>query len=75
MNDKINELIGNAFSIDGAAAKDSDSPQTIEAWDSVGHMLLLTSIEEELGIKFTQQDMESIRTIGQVRARVAELLK
>jgi acyl carrier protein len=50
----VDELIGAAFSTDGAALTDDDNPETVGGWDSIAHLMMLTSIEEELGVEFSR---------------------
>jgi acyl carrier protein len=69
--DRVNNLIGMIFGCDGAALTDNDSPQTIAKWDSVTHIMLLSAIEDEFGVKFTDDQMASIHTIGEIRNAVA----
>lgn len=38
----------------------------VEGWDSLNHLNLLASIEEEFFIKFTVKDIKSITTVGQL---------
>lgn len=68
---KLNQMIGSIFECDDARLKDTDTANDIEAWDSVTHILLLSAIEEEFHIKFSDAEMSEIETIGQIREAVA----
>ncbi len=35
-------------------------------WDSFNHLRLVTAIEEEFGVQFTMDEIESIETAGQL---------
>jgi acyl carrier protein len=72
---KINEVIGLILMTNGEALKDSDNANSIENWDSVTHIVLLTAIEEEFGFKFTDEQMENISTIGEIRKAASEKAK
>ena len=68
--DKINSVIGSIFGCDGAKLADSDTPDTVESWDSVTHIMLLGALEDELGVKFSDAEMAEIHTIGEIRKSV-----
>ena len=70
----VNEVIGLVFATDGAALKDEDTPETVESWDSITHIMLLTSIEEQFGITFSEQEMTEVYTVGDVRKLTAAKL-
>lgn len=71
---KVNDIIGAVFGCDGAALKDSDTPESVAAWDSVTHIMALSALEDELNVKFTDDQMANIHTVGEIRAAVAQQL-
>ena len=42
----------------------SDSPNTVDGWDSLTHPELITAIEEKLDIDFDFRELASIKTIA-----------
>jgi len=44
--------------------------QDIADWDSVAHVKLILSLEEEFGIRFTEDEVSSIHTVGELLAAV-----
>ena len=48
----------------------SDSPQTIERWDSLNHLKLITAIESEFGIRLRMQTVLKINDIAALVAAV-----
>ena len=52
MESKVKEIMSAIFEVDILTIDNSSSPDTIEKWDSLGHMNLVTSLEDELGIIF-----------------------
>ena len=61
MGNKFEERIKNAmsavFEIPVEQIKDDSSPDTIESWDSLKHMNLVISLEEEFEIEFTDDEI------------------
>ena len=72
--ERINRIIGSIFQCDGASLADDATPETVENWDSVTHIMVLSALEEELGVKFSDSQMERINTIGELRAATAAQL-
>ncbi len=67
-----NEIIGIVFSCDGNRLSDDDTPESVLVWDSMTHIILLSSLEEEFDISFSDDEMVTIRTIGEIRKKVSE---
>jgi acyl carrier protein len=53
---------------------DSSSPDTIAAWDSLRHMNLVLALEEEFGIKFSDEQIMTMSTVERILAGVNEQL-
>ncbi len=45
---------------------DNTSPKDIREWDSLKHIMLITGIEKEFGIRFGLDDMLTMRTYGDI---------
>jgi hypothetical protein len=54
--DKYDKHFINLFGVEMGQLKALEY-QSIETWDSVGHMSLIVSIEEEFGISFEMDDI------------------
>jgi len=54
---KIKEIMGRTFEIDPQTIEDSSSPDTIEKWVSLKHMVLIVDLEEEFGITFREDEI------------------
>jgi acyl carrier protein len=57
--------------LDSATLTADSSPQTIEAWDSVQNLSLVLALEEEFGFEFAPEEMDQMKTIGQIAAVAA----
>ncbi|MBV9988005.1 MAG: acyl carrier protein [Chitinophagaceae bacterium] len=45
------------FDIPADQISDTSSPDTIEKWDSLNHMNLVSSLEEEFDVRFTDEEI------------------
>ena len=53
MENKIKEIMAQVFNVPEASIDSLSSPDTIESWDSLRHMNLVTALEEEFNVRFT----------------------
>jgi acyl carrier protein len=79
MNDtlsKIQSAFKTAFSVDAASITIDTVPADVPAWDSMGHVALVSNLEEVFGLNFDVDevmDMENVRQIVKtVEAKLAK---
>lgn len=68
--DRVVELAARVFELDERALSMSDSPQTIERWDSLNHLKLITATESAFGIRLRMQTVVKINDIAGLVAAV-----
>lgn len=51
MEDAIKELFGTLLNVPAGEITAETSPENLEAWDSMQHLILISSFEEEFGIE------------------------
>ncbi|MFD0680777.1 MULTISPECIES: acyl carrier protein [unclassified Paenibacillus] len=59
MEQRIKEVMSKVFGLNIAAINEDSSPDTIDAWDSINHMTLILSLEQEFGIEFNDDVLEN----------------
>lgn len=59
--------IAEIFGIDNNQLTLESSPGDFPEWDSLGHLNLLTSLEEEFNISFDMDETMSIQTIKDLK--------
>ena len=57
MESKLNKIFSDVFLVDINSINESISPDSLSQWDSIGHLNLITSIEEEFSIIFSEQEI------------------
>ena len=65
--DKIKELISNIFGTPLNGINDQSSPDTIENWDSINQMKLITALEEEFDIEFTDEEILEMQNVKLIK--------
>ncbi len=57
MEQKIKEVMAKIFDIAVEKIDENTSPETIATWDSLKHMSLILSLEEEFDIQFEDEEL------------------
>jgi acyl carrier protein len=68
--ERVVEIAARVFELREQRLSMSDSPQTIERWDSLNHLKLITAIESEFGIRLRMQTVLKINDIAALVAAV-----
>lgn len=62
--DTITEIFASLLKRPGLKLALTDSPDTVNGWDSLTHPELITAIEEKLNIDFDFKELASIKNIS-----------
>lgn len=57
LDDKLKNVISVVFDLKREQINDNSSPDNIEGWDSLKHMILIGAIEDEFNIQFSDEEM------------------
>lgn len=67
MTEKLNRIVAEVLDLEDSEIIDDLSPETAELWDSLNHLRMMTAIEQEFGIKFSMEEIESVKNIARLR--------
>ena len=67
MEAKIKEVISNIFGTPLNEINGQSSPDTIENWDSINHMKLITALEEEFDVEFTDEEILEMQNVKLIK--------
>ena len=68
------EILSDLFDINPDEVDLNTSPDTVEAWDSIGHIRLISSIEEKYQISITPEDQVEMLNVDLVISFLADKL-
>ncbi len=71
MRDRVYLVVSQVFGVPLETITDESSPDSIVAWDSLKHLNLVMTLEEEFGIQLTQTQILEMLTVG----LIVEVLK
>ena len=72
---KVNKVFNEIFDDDNLKIKDETTANDIEDWDSLTHITLISSIEEEFNIKFDMSDIVNFKNVGDMIDAIIKKLK
>ena len=71
---KIKIIMANVFQIELDKINNDSSPNSIEKWDSLKHLNLIVALEEELKIKFDEDEIASMTSFSIISATIQAYL-
>jgi acyl carrier protein len=72
--DQLREVVAKSFGIPVDTVTDSLSRDNLEAWTSLNHLLLVTDVEEQMGIRLTSDEVLRIHSYKDLREIVSAKL-
>ena len=67
MDDKIRTVFNSVFQIPPDQVQDSLSPEGVPGWDSLGHIRLVTALQELFGIEFEVDEIMRMETVAEIK--------
>jgi acyl carrier protein len=71
---KIQEIFRDVFDEEDLNIVTSTNSDDIDEWDSLNHINLVSSIEKDLGIRFSLGELESLKDVGAMADLIIEKL-
>ena len=60
----VQEIFRDVFDEEDLIVEESSNADTIEDWDSLNHINLVTAIEMEFGLRFALGELTSLKNVG-----------
>lgn len=74
MEDKIKEIFADILEIEENLLTEDFGPENSPLWDSMNNLRLITAIEEEFGIQFSMEEIETMANFGKVKETLSHHL-
>ena len=72
--EKLNEIFRDVFDDEEITVTEETTAADIEDWDSLSHIMLLSAIEDEFGIKFDMKAVQSLKNVGAMVELIGSML-
>lgn len=71
---KLQEIYRDELDKDNLIITEESSAQNVDGWDSLSHIQLISSIEDEFDISFTSKEIMSWKNIGEMITSIQNYL-
>jgi acyl carrier protein len=69
---KLNQIISETFEVSISEVNSTDDITAYPNWDSMTHMILITTIEEEFEIELTSDEIVEMETVADIEALIGK---
>ena len=66
MKEKIIDIVSTSLKIKKSDISAKTSMNTVEEWDSLKQMQIILAVEEEFGIKLSEDDLFNLNSVGKL---------
>jgi acyl carrier protein len=71
MNEELRKLVANILAMDSSRISAETGPDSVDTWDSLMHLSLITAVEEKYSVKFSMAEIRSIDNFGALEKALA----
>ncbi len=68
MRERLRELMAGVFDIPVEDVTPEATMNNLEGWDSLGHLRLIAALEQQLGVRLTQDDIVRMTSFAEIEA-------
>ncbi len=72
IDERVLEILEDVLGVAPEEVTEETSAADVDRWDSLHHLRLITAIEDELGISFTMEEVESLKNVGDLNRLVRD---
>ena len=74
IDERLQWIAREVFNDDSLVLTDSTNPAEVPGWDSLGHVNLVLSVENEFGVEFSEDEFVRFADIGGLKRILVEKL-
>ena len=63
---RVRRIVADVLDVPQAQVTRETSPETFETWDSVQHLNIVLSLEQEFGVSVPPEDIDKLRSVGHI---------
>lgn len=72
--EKLTVVFREVFGNNNIVLNDNMTAADIEKWDSLTHMLMISTVEEQFGVKFKLKELNKLKKVGDIIDLLSEKL-
>lgn len=70
MEHEVARIVAEVLELNESEIRDDLTRRDVDQWDSLRHLTLIAALEEELGLRFSMEEIQSIAGIGSLKALI-----
>lgn len=74
VSEKVKEIIAGVLEVSVSEIQDTSTIGDFPSWDSIGHLTILSTIEDETNINFEPEEMMELEDVSDIVKAVEEKL-
>ena len=63
----VEDVVAGVFGVERGSIGENSSPETVEGWDSMGHLNLLAALEANFNVSIDIGDVVEMVSVGKIR--------
>ena len=63
----LEEVVSRVFGVEPQSLDESSTPESVEGWDSMGHVNLVTALEQHFNVSIDIDDVMEMGSVGKIR--------
>jgi acyl carrier protein len=71
---RLKQVLAEIFELDPSTIDDTTSSDKVERWDSLQHISMIVSVEQEFGVRFSEEEMAGLLSFDRLRLALASKL-
>lgn len=72
--EKLTEVFMDVFDVEDITISDTTTAADVEGWDSLTHISLIASVEDEFDIKFDMKAIQGLKNVGEMVSIIEGLI-
>lgn len=68
----IEEVVSSVFGVERDTVNERSSPESVEGWDSMGHVNLVTALEQNFNVSIDIDDMMAMANVRKIKEILLE---
>lgn len=69
---RLNDVFRDVFDDDSIVVNEQTTADDIEDWDSIEHISLISSVEDEFGMRFSMGEVSGMNNVGEMIKLIRE---
>lgn len=70
VDERVREILADVLGLDPSDVTERTSTETVEEWDSLGHLTVVLALEEEFHVSFDDEETLAVTTFSAIGAVV-----